>query len=243
MINNITDFITHNMALSIIFIVLLVIYIIFELFSWFSGGSLAYQLKVSVNQLIFLFNHNKGIIIDIRSAEDYASGHIVGSINIQANLCNYNNAFIKNNSNKPLIVVCESGKAATVIAVNLYNNGAKQAVYLNGGLEAWRALDMPMVSSMALVNNNNANNINNIDNIKNLNNIVIYTKIDCPYSVSAKNLLHQSGLLYKEIVISVDSPEFLNMVKLTKGASNTPQIFINNNHIGDFNALKQFLKK
>lgn len=238
MINNIINFLTQNMVLSIIFIVLLAIYIIFELVAWFSGGSLAHQLKVSVNQLICLFNHNKGIIIDIRNAEDYAAGHIVGSINIQANLCSYNNSFIKNNSNKPIIIVCDSGKAAALITINLYNNGVKQAVYLNGGLESWRRLDMPLVSSV--VTNSNNNSINNVTDLKN---IVIYTKKDCPYSVSAKNLLKHAGFAYKEIAVSVDSPEFLNMVKLSGGVSNTPQIFINNKHIGDFNALKQFLKK
>lgn len=237
MINNIVNFLMQNMILSIIFIILLVSYTIFEVVAWFSGGgALAHQLKVSVNQLIFLFNHSKGIIIDIRSTENYAKGHIVGSVNIQANLCNYSNAFIKNNANKPIIIICDTGKDAALVAVNLYNNGIKQAVYLNGGLESWRALDMPLVSSV-VTKNNNVKNLNNI----NLKNIIIYTKTDCPYSVSAKNLLKQEGLSYKEIKVSVGSPEFLNMIQLSGGANNTPQIFINNNHIGDFNAFKKFL--
>lgn len=226
--DNIIHFFTQNMALSISFAIALIAYIIFEVVSWLSGDSLVDKLKISVNQLISLFNHNNGFIIDVRNADSYQVGHILDAVNILADSCNPEHPVIKSNRNRPIIIVCDTGKRSSVLASHLHKNGIKEIFYLNGGLEAWRLLDMPLVTS-----NNKSND--------HLGKIIIYTKPDCPYSVSAKNLLRNKGWHYKEIVINADSPEFINMVKLSGGLQHTPQIFINNKHIGDFDALKKVI--
>ena len=226
--DNIIHFFTHNMTLSIIFAIALIAYIIFEVVSWSSGGSLVHKLKISVNQLISLFNHNNGFVIDVRSEDSYQIGHILDSVNVLASSCNHEHPIIKSNRNRPIIIVCDTGKRSSELASHLHQNGIKEVFYLNGGLEAWRLLDMPLAASRNKSNDH-------------VGKVIIYTKPDCPYSLSAKNLLRNKGLNYKEIVISAGSPEFINMVKLSGGLENTPQIFINNKHIGDFDALKKVI--
>ena len=227
--NNIINFLVQNLVLSIGFIVVILGYIIFEVVCWFGDGSLGHQSKVSANQLISLFNHNNALIIDIRPPEYYQSEHIIDSINIGSVDCNNNNQLIKSNLHRPIIIVCETGKAALSVAVNLRKNGSKEVFYLVGGLAAWRALNLPLVA----ITKKNKISINN-----NLHKVVIYTKEACPYCLGAKNLLRNKGVQYQEIVISVGSQKFEEMVKLSNGLKTVPQIFINNQHIGGFDALK-----
>jgi rhodanese-related sulfurtransferase/glutaredoxin len=218
MIDNIINFLTTNQMLSIVFIVAIISYVIFETVNWLSSGSIERQCKIEANQLISLFNHNKALIIDTRAKEAYQAGHIVDSINITATECNNQNSVIKSNANKPIIIVCDTGKTAINTAINLRKNGIKEVFYLNGGINAWLALNMPLVKTKQ--NNNNLNN-----------NIIIYTKPNCAYCLSAKNLLNNKGLKYKEIPSSANAPEFAK--------KKLPQIVINKQNIGDFDALKQ----
>lgn len=67
--------------------------------------------------------------------------------------------------------------------------------------------------------------------------IVIYSTGSCPYCVNAKQLLTQKGLKYTEIDIGSDTAKRDEMVKLAGGQRSVPQIFINDKHIGGFDAL------
>ena len=228
--NNIINFFTQNAVLSISFAVLVFGYIIFEVVWWFGGGSLEYHSKVSLNQLVSLFNHNNALIIDIRPPEYYQASHMIDSINMMPKDCNNQNTLIKSNLNRPIIIVCETGKISGLIAVNLRKNGVKEVFYLTGGLASWKASNMPLV-----VNESK----NKISYSNNLNKIVIYTKDACAYCLGAKNLLRSKGVQYEEIVISVGSTEFEKVVKLSNGLKTMPQVFINGQHIGGFDALKE----
>ncbi len=232
MINNIINFLTHNITLSVGFLLAIIVYILFEVVSWLSSDSLENQSKVNVNQLTSLFNHENALILDLRSAENYNASYIINSVNILPVDCNNQNTLIKSNPNRPIIIVCETGKISASVAIHLRKNGIKQAFYLAGGLAAWRASGMPLVTS----NKGNPNN-------KYLEKIVIYTKEGCPYCLSAKNLLRNKGLKYKEVTISVDQQEFKEMVQLSGGLKTVPQIFINGRHIGGFDALKDLNDK
>lgn len=226
MFDSIINFFTENTTLSVSFIIALVAYIVFEVFWWLSSGSIKVQCKIGVNQLIGLFNHYNALIIDIRPLHDYNIGHIVDSVNLNPLDCNLQNAFIKSKTNHAIIIVCETGKGSAEVAVNMLKSGFKEVFYLVDGLNAWRSLGMPLVVA-------GKNTINHT-----LDKVIIYSKKDCPYCLGAKNLLRNKNIKYKEIVTSVGSPEFEEMIKLSGGLKTMPQIFINNNHIGGLEELK-----
>ncbi len=229
MINNIINFISHNLMLSIIFVLVVLIYVSFELFNWLSGGKV--ENKISVVQLVMLFNHDNALIIDIRPEAAYNLGHIVDAISMSAVDCNSEHKIIKSNSSRPIIIVDEHGKDAAVCCSLLLKSGVKQVLYLHGGLESWRTDNMPLV-------------ISNIKNDVSAENIIIYTKDSCPYCLSAKNLLRSKGFSYREIkVAGVDTKEFIEMTRLSSGLQTMPQIFIKNRHIGGFDALKDLNDK
>ena len=71
--------------------------------------------------------------------------------------------------------------------------------------------------------------------------IVIYTKANCPNCVSAKQLLKSKGLGYWEF----NTDEKINLNELQSRAPDArqmPQIFINDERIGGFAGLREWLK-
>lgn len=63
--------------------------------------------------------------------------------------------------------------------------------------------------------------------------VIIFTKKADPYSVRAKAFLDAKRVNYIEKVL----PEFASELRSLCGTEQTPQIFINDVHIGSFDAL------
>ncbi len=69
--------------------------------------------------------------------------------------------------------------------------------------------------------------------------IKIYTTTYCPFCVKAKELLKKKNIKFQEINL-IDHPEELDeMIKKSKGARTVPQIFADDNHIGDCDYIHQ----
>ena len=68
--------------------------------------------------------------------------------------------------------------------------------------------------------------------------IIIYTSNDCNFCNSAKELLKNKKLTYKEINISKDQNLKKEMLDKTNGLMTVPQIFINGQHIGGNDKLQ-----
>ncbi len=67
----------------------------------------------------------------------------------------------------------------------------------------------------------------------------MYTSNDCTFCKSAKELLKNKNLDFKEINISKNDNLKKEMLKKTNGLMTVPQIFINSKHIGGFQELYQ----
>ena len=75
------------------------------------------------------------IILDVRSKNEYAAGHIKGSVNISVDQLNKNLSQLKD-KNKPIITCCASGMRSAS-AKNILQANGYTAVY-NGG--SWSRL-------------------------------------------------------------------------------------------------------
>lgn len=62
--------------------------------------------------------------------------------------------------------------------------------------------------------------------------IIIYTTPFCGFCHSAKRLLGQKGVEFREIDVSSDPAERAEMVKRASGRGTVPQIFIGDRHVG-----------
>jgi len=74
-------------------------------------------------------------IIDIRSAADYANGHIEGAINSSLG----NILTDAQNTTKPILVACYTGQSASHAVVALRLSGYSDAVVLKWGMSGWNS--------------------------------------------------------------------------------------------------------
>jgi rhodanese-related sulfurtransferase len=80
-------------------------------------------------------------VLDVRSAAEFATGHIPGSVNIPMEQIEARTADIPA---APLVLVCEAGKRAEIVAGWL-GEQSKLSV-LEGGTRAWRNAGYPVIA-------------------------------------------------------------------------------------------------
>ena len=131
----------------------------FFLDTWFlflaaavSGGLLMWPLfnknaggasKVSTNDAVQLINREKAVLIDVSEPAEYAAGHVAGSKSVPLGELDASTALPKNKA-LPLVVVCATGVRAGRAVGTLKKLGFENACSLSGGLQAWRAANLPV---------------------------------------------------------------------------------------------------
>lgn len=68
--------------------------------------------------------------------------------------------------------------------------------------------------------------------------VVLYTKSYCPFSKECKEMLTEKGIDFDEIIIDEDPLVQKEMESKSGGRTDTPQVFINGQHIGSGDDLK-----
>lgn len=81
-------------------------------------------------------------LIDVRTPEEFASGHAYRARNIPLETLSAN--LDKIEKNEPVYIICATGNRSREAAKILVDAGFKQAVNIAGGTEAWRAAGLPM---------------------------------------------------------------------------------------------------
>ncbi len=98
---------------------------------------------ISLKEFCSRFANRKSLqIIDVRSAGEFASGHIPGAVNIP--LEQVSNRVNDLHAEPPLIMVCQSGKRARMAAEALQSK-FNQVLILEGGTAAWIEQNQPIV--------------------------------------------------------------------------------------------------
>lgn len=113
-------------------------------------GLLAYNLivggKGSVGplQATEMVNHRDAVIIDVRSAADFAKGHIINALNIPMNGFKNQLATLNKHKGKPIIVNCRSGSQSSMACGQLRKAGFEEVYNLQGGIMAWESANLPL---------------------------------------------------------------------------------------------------
>jgi rhodanese-related sulfurtransferase len=76
-------------------------------------------------------------IVDARTAGEYASGHIVGAINIDVNGEDFDTKTAKLDKERPVAVYCRSGRRSKIAAERIAALGFKHITELDGGILSW----------------------------------------------------------------------------------------------------------
>jgi rhodanese-related sulfurtransferase len=102
-------------------------------------------VNVEATEAIKLINNN-GIVIDLRSADAYARGHIVSAKNIPADELDGKIASLQQYKSHSLVAVCDAGVTSTR-AVNTLRAAGFDSVYgLKGGMTGWNQAGLPVVT-------------------------------------------------------------------------------------------------
>ena len=84
------------------------------------------------------------IILDVRTPEEFASGHIPGALNVPLNELPDRLASLKLSPAEEIVVHCQRGGRAASAEAILHESGYTQVRDLSGHMEAWRGGGYPV---------------------------------------------------------------------------------------------------
>ena len=85
------------------------------------------------------------ILLDVRTAGEYQSGHIKDSINIPHDQLLQSIDILNQYRNQPIAVFCKSGRRAQLVINTLADNEFEQLVDIEGDMLAWKTSGFPVV--------------------------------------------------------------------------------------------------
>ena len=115
-----------------------------------SGGALVMHTlqrvgaKVTALQATQIINQGKTLILDVRTADEFAAGHIRDAKNIPLKELKGRIAELEKFQARPVIVVCAKGLKSAKATAQLKKAGYTEAASLLGGLDAWQLQGLPV---------------------------------------------------------------------------------------------------
>jgi len=83
------------------------------------------------------------LLLDVRTPEEFAKGHLIDSKNINWKDTNFANRVEQMDKSKPVFVYCLSGMRSAAAAKKMREMGFKEVYELDGGIVKWRAANLP----------------------------------------------------------------------------------------------------
>ncbi len=115
------------------------------LWNIFAGGIGTSQiLPAEVTRLI---NHEKAQILDLRSAEEFAAGHILNSVNLVATTLDEKQKELQKYKDKTVILCCHQGQESIRIARTLEMKDIENLYCLKGGIVGWQNANLPLTNN------------------------------------------------------------------------------------------------
>lgn len=91
-----------------------------------------------------LVAEGKAIVLDVRSPEEYAEGHIAGARNVSINDAGFARTIEMLNRDDAYVVYCMGGGRAGRAVSLMEKLGFKYAKNLAGGITAWKSAHLPV---------------------------------------------------------------------------------------------------
>ena len=132
------------MESSLLITALILVGLIVIVFFFFSKPQLAPTFSDISQDDFIARQQSKGeyLLLDVRTAEEFAKGHIEGAFNISH--LDISKRLTEIPRDKELIIYCRSGKRVIVAANELSKNGYKQLLHLQGDMLEWNKNSHPI---------------------------------------------------------------------------------------------------
>lgn len=98
------------------------------------------ELKTKIDQ-----SSEPLVLLDVRTVEEFESGHIRNSINIPHEILLSNIDLVSEYNDEQLVVYCRSGKRASLVIEVLKKHGFTNIVDIEGDILAWSQSNYPLV--------------------------------------------------------------------------------------------------
>lgn len=108
-------------------------------------GKMSGALSADTNQTVQLINHQDALVLDVREANEFASGHIANARHIPLGQLATSLKPLEKHKDKTIVVNCQSGTRSAMACGVLRKNGFSQVYNLKGGIKAWEQAGLPMV--------------------------------------------------------------------------------------------------
>jgi rhodanese-related sulfurtransferase len=117
-----------------------------------SGGMLLWPLArrggggpwVGTLEATQLMNREDALVIDVRDADAYAKGHILGAKSVPLADLARRSGDLEKHKSKAVIVSCQNGDRSAAAAATLRQKGFSRVHPLNGGFAAWQHAGLPV---------------------------------------------------------------------------------------------------
>ncbi|MEQ5840814.1 rhodanese-like domain-containing protein [Paraburkholderia acidicola] len=104
---------------------------------------------VTASEATQLINRRNAVVVDLRSAADFAAGHLPSARHLEfAELQAKVGQLVKNKS-IPVLLVCQTGQQSNKAVRVVQDAGYAEVHVLQGGLNAWQQAGMPVVKQGA----------------------------------------------------------------------------------------------
>jgi rhodanese-related sulfurtransferase len=87
------------------------------------------------------------VVLDLRSSEAFARGHIVNAKNIPSDDLTANQDKYKKYKSRPILAVCDAGTTSSRAVDTLRKSGLENIYGLKGGIAAWTQANLPLVTA------------------------------------------------------------------------------------------------
>ena len=87
---------------------------------------------------------DNGVLVDVRTPAEYASGHLAGAINLDWTGKNYEADFASLSKDRPVLVYCAMGGRSDQAKEYLEEKGYT-VIQLLDGIGGWKKADLPVV--------------------------------------------------------------------------------------------------
>jgi rhodanese-related sulfurtransferase len=102
--------------------------------------------SVEPQDAVKLINRD-AVVIDLRSAEAFARGHIVHAKNIPFDELAARGDALERYKSKPVVAVCDTGTTSGKAVQLLQKAGVEDVYGLRGGIAAWTQANLPLVTA------------------------------------------------------------------------------------------------
>lgn len=99
---------------------------------------------VNAEQAQKLIADKKVVVLDVRTPEEFAAGHIAGATNINFRSPDFAKAISNLDTNKAYLVHCASGSRSTQALPTCQKLPFQSLYHLDGGIKGWEKAGLPV---------------------------------------------------------------------------------------------------